>query len=68
MNSYGYLFGVLKLMKDTHHDEVYVEANNHVIIRNNRYLLDYDELVALARDEGVRLHNFTLINFGADHE
>ena len=63
MNSYGYLFGVLKLMKDTHHDEVYVEANNHVIIRNNRYLLDYDELVALARSEGVRLHQFTLIDY-----
>ena len=63
MKSYGYLFGVLKLMKDTHHDEVYVEANNHVIIRNNRYLLDYDELVALARSEGVRLHQFTLIDY-----
>lgn len=61
MKSYGYLFGVLKLIKDTHHDEVYVEANNHVIIRNNKYLLDYQELVALAREEGVRLYHFTLI-------
>ena len=63
MKSYGYLFGVLKLIKDTHHDEVFVEKNNHVIIRNNLYLLDYMELVALARSLGVIVHCFTLIDF-----
>jgi len=61
MKSYGYLFGVIKVVKDTRHDEVFVERNNHVIIRNNRYLCDYDELVAIARSLGVNPWQYTLM-------
>lgn len=53
MICYGYLFDELKLIKDTHHDEVFVERNGHVIIRNNQYLVSYAELVAIARELGV---------------
>ena len=63
MKSYGYLFGVLKLIKDTHHDEVFVEANNHIIIRNGCYLVDYSDLVAIARSQGVKPWRFTLIDY-----
>ena len=50
MQSYGYLFGFIKLIKDTHHDEVFIEKNNTVIIRNNRCLLTDEELVAIANE------------------
>ncbi len=52
MKTYGYLFGFIKLIKDTHHDEVFIERNGVVIIRNNLYLHTYDELVAIARELG----------------
>lgn len=47
---YGYLFGKLKLIKDNHRDEVFIEATNLIIIENNRWLFDYSELVAIARE------------------
>lgn len=52
MKCYGYLFGFIRLIKDIHHDEVFIERNNVVIIRNNQFLYDYDELVAIARELG----------------
>ena len=52
MKSYGYLFGFIKLIKDTHHDEVFIEKNNTVIMRNNIWLYDYKGLVAIARELG----------------
>ncbi len=52
MKSYGYLFGFIRLIKDTHHDEVFIERNNVVVIRNNTWLYSYDELVAIARELG----------------
>lgn len=52
MKCYGHLFGFIRLIKDIHHDEVFIERNNVVIIRNNQFLYDYDELVAIARELG----------------
>ncbi len=54
MKYYGYLFGFIKLIKDTHHDEVFIEDNGIVIIQNNQYLLTYDELIEIARE--LELH------------
>lgn len=65
MRCYGYLFGFIKLIKDTHHDEVFIEKNGTVIIRNGRYLHNYSELVAIARELG--LYRVTLIDYG-DYE
>lgn len=48
---YGYLFGFIKLIKDTHHDEVFIEANGLVVIENGRWRHSYDELIAIARNE-----------------
>lgn len=50
LQCYGYLFGKLKLIKDTHHDEVFIEKTNHIILQNNRWLYDYYELVAIANE------------------
>lgn len=50
LQCYGYLFGKIKLIKDLHHDEVFIEATNHVILRNNCWLYDYEELVAIANE------------------
>lgn len=57
MKCYGYLFGKIKLIKDLHHDEVFVERNGHVIIRNNHYLVTYKDMVAIARELGVNPNN-----------
>lgn len=62
MKCYGYLFGFIKLIKDTHHDEVFIERNGVVIIRNSRYLYTYNELVAIARELG--LYKVTIIDYG----
>ncbi|MEE1227179.1 MAG: hypothetical protein UHM08_08780 [Bacteroidales bacterium] len=50
LKCYGYLFGKIKLIKDTHHDEVFIEKTNHIILQNNRWLYDYKELVAIANE------------------
>ena len=68
MQIYGYLFGVIKTIKDTHHDEVFVEATGHVIIQNNIFLVDYDQLVAIAREMGISLHRFSLIRDVIDND
>ena len=62
MKCYGYLFGFIRLIKDTHHDEVFIERNGVVIIRNNLYLHSYDELVAIARELGYG--KVTIIDYG----
>ena len=51
MRCYGYLFGRYKLIKDTHHDEVFIEANGLVVVRNNVWQHSYKELIAIAREE-----------------
>ena len=51
MFSYGYLFGFIRLIKDSHHDEVFIERNGVVVMQNGIWLLTYDELIAIARDE-----------------
>lgn len=50
LQCYGYLFGKIKLIKDTHHDEVFIEKTNHVIMRNDVWLYDYGGLVAIANE------------------
>lgn len=63
MMCYGYLFGYLKLIKDTHHDEVFIEANGLVVVENNRWIHTYDELIAIAREE-LNLGRVTIIDYG----
>lgn len=62
MKCHGYLFGVIKILEDTHHDECFVEKINYVIIRNGVYLYSFHELVAIARDMGVNPWRLTLID------
>lgn len=62
MMSYGYLFGFIKLIKDTHRDEVFIERNNVVIMENNHSLYSYDELLAMAVELG--LNKVTIIDYG----
>lgn len=62
MKGYGYLFGFIRLIKDTHHDEVFIERNNVVIMRNNTWLYDYEGLVAIARELGY--DKVTIIDYG----
>ena len=62
MKTYGYLFGVIRAIEDTHHDEVFIEANGHVIVRNGRQLCSYMELVAIARSLGVNPWALTLLD------
>ena len=50
LQCYGYLFGKIKLIKDTHHDEVFIEKTNHVIMQNNCWLYDFQGLLAIAKE------------------
>ena len=52
MKCYGYLFGFIKLIKDTHHDEVFIEQNDTVVMRNGIWLYDFEGLIAIARELG----------------
>jgi hypothetical protein len=47
---YGYLFGFIKLIKDSHHDEVFIEQNSMVVMQNSRWLLTDEELIAIANE------------------
>lgn len=62
MKCYGYLFGFIELKKDTHHDEVFIERNGVVIIRNNQWLLTPKELREIGRELG--LGKVTIIDYG----
>lgn len=50
MKTYGYLLGKIKLIKDTHHDEVYIEKTGLIVMMNNIWLFSSCELVAIAND------------------
>lgn len=63
MQIYGYLFGFICLIKDTHHDEVFIERTNHVIIRNNRWLYDYKELLEISIELGHRPNRKSKVNY-----
>lgn len=58
---YGYLFGYIRLLKDLHHDEVFIEANGVVVMENSRWLFSYEELLAIAIDE-LNLNGVTVID------
>lgn len=62
MFCYGYLFGFIKLIKDTRHDEVFIEKTQQVVMRNNRWLHTHEELLAIAREMGYG--NITIIDYG----
>ena len=47
MQSYGKLFGILPLIKDNHHDEVFIEKTGTVVMRNNQWLYSRLELEAI---------------------
>jgi len=63
MKCYGYLFGVIKLIKDSHRDEVFVESNGHVVIRNSLRLVTYSDMVAIARELGIDPYRLTIIDY-----
>ena len=50
LQCYGYLFGKIKLIKDNHHDEVFIEETGLIVIQNNRWLYGYSALVAIANE------------------
>ena len=50
LQCYGYLFGKIKLIKDNHHDEVFIEKTNLVIMQNNCWLYGFYELLAIAKE------------------
>lgn len=58
---YGYLFGYIRLLKDLHHDEVFIETNGVVVMENSRWLFSYEELLAIAIDE-LSLNRVTVID------
>ena len=60
---YGYLFGVIRAIEDTHRDEDFIERNGHIIARNGRQLCTYTELVDIARSLGVNPWQLTLIDY-----
>lgn len=61
MKTYGYLFGFIRLIKDSHHDEVFIESTQLVVMENNRWLYSDKELLAIAISLG--LNNVTILNW-----
>lgn len=59
---YGYLFGVIRAIEDTPRDEVFIEANGHIIARNGRQECSYQDLIDIARNLGVNPWQLTLID------
>lgn len=52
MQCYGYLFGFIELRKDNHHDEVYIARTQQVIMQNGVWLVNGEQLLAIARELG----------------
>lgn len=50
LQCYGYLFGKIKLIKDTHLDEVYIEHYGIIVMQNNVWCYSYSDLVAIANE------------------
>lgn len=63
MKCYGYLFGVIRAVEDTHRDEVFIESNGYVIARNGKQLCTYQELISIAREMRVNPWQLTLIDY-----
>lgn len=61
MKTYGYLFGFIRLIKDSHHDEVFIESTQLVVMENNRWLYSDKELLAIAISLG--LDKVTILNW-----
>jgi hypothetical protein len=63
MMTYGYLYGFIRLIKDTHHDEVFIEQTNHVIMRNNQWLYSRNGLKKLAMELGYNPYRLSKVNY-----
>lgn len=50
MQNYGYLLGKILLIKDNHHDEVFIQSTGLVVMENNIWLFNSTELVAIAME------------------
>lgn len=61
MKTYGYLFGFIRLIKDSHHDEVFIESTQLVVMENDRWLYSDKELLAIAISLG--LYNVTILDW-----
>ena len=61
MKTYGYLFGFIRLIKDSHHDEVFIESTQLVVMENDRWLYSDKELLAIAISLG--LDKVTILNW-----
>ena len=60
---YGYIFGVLLALEDTHRDEVFLEPSGHILARNGISECSYSDLIAIARELGVNPWRLTLITY-----
>lgn len=54
LKNYGKLYGFIELIKDTHHDEVFIQKTDTVVIRNNKWLYSNKELREIAYELGLR--------------
>ena len=63
MKTYGFLFGYVCLIKDTHHDEVFIERTNVVVMRNNQWLHNRKELQQIIDESGFRPSKLTRMNW-----
>lgn len=63
MFCYGFLFGYIKLIKDTHHDEVFIEQNGLVVMENGIQRHSNSELLEIARQE-LNYGKVTIIDYG----
>ena len=50
LQCYGYLSGKIRLIKDLHHDEAFIEETGLVLMRNNIWFYTDEELVAIANE------------------
>lgn len=63
MQIYGRLYGFITLMKDTHHDEVFIEKTQLVVMRNNIWLYDTRELREIAMQLGYNPYKLCRVNY-----
>ena len=63
MQIYGRLYGFIVLIKDTHHDEVFIGKTKLVVMRNNIWLYDTRELREIAMQLGYNPYKLCRINY-----
>lgn len=50
LQCYGYLLGEVKLLYDSHRDEIFIERTGVVVMENKHWLYDFKELIAIASE------------------